>query len=184
MLAATWPVSVHSEATEVRLQILVWPLGQVECREGTEGQWGLGEDHPPCQNTRFYKPRLLPQPLSRAGQPARFLGPLPKAITDSWVGCALNKGIQPEGQIKARIQPTFPLQSHALQAGGVQHAQSRAWPQPQLTPGPYSPTLNTHGGPRLRIRWDQVLSHGTPVKLVELGTSRDMHCHSAMIPVH
>lgn len=41
---------------------------------------------------------LLPQPLGRAGRPARLLG---ASAMDGWVGCTLNDGIQPKGQIGA-----------------------------------------------------------------------------------
>lgn len=57
---------------------------------------------------------------------------------DSWVGCALNKTIQPKGQIGAEIYPMFPSQSHALcgLAGSYM-------PEPQPTPSLHSPALQT-----------------------------------------
>lgn len=57
---------------------------------------------------------LLPQALAEQdGQPDNQ-GPRLAAAVDSWVGCTLNKGIQPESQMGAEIQLTFPLQSHVL----------------------------------------------------------------------
>lgn len=65
---------------------------------------------------------------------------------DSWVGCTLNKGIQPKGQVGAEIQLVFPLQSHPLcgLAGSCLPTTH--------TPSLHSPALQTVTEDLLRLR--------------------------------
>lgn len=103
---------------------------------GQRDSEGAGQKCPPCQSSRFCTPGASPSPWQS------WMGPLPAAAVDSWVGCTLNEGIQPQGQIRAQIQLRFFLQSHTLcglGSGGPVCLEHTAWPEPQPTPNHHSP---------------------------------------------